>query len=310
MIAYTIRRLLHMIPILLGVAVFVFVLFSTVGEDPVRVALGSHATPEAIADLRAMWGLDKPLYAQFGSFLAQIVTLDFGRSFNTGERLSEMFRDGAAVSLALMVPPYFIGLLVNLCIAVLIAYYRGSWFDRFSTVVFVAAMSVSYLVYVIGLQYLVAYKLGWFPISGWESGWAGIRYLLLPWIIILIVSMGPDIRTFRTVFLDETDADYVRTAFAKGASERAVMFRHVMKNAMIPVLTYTVTGIPFLVLGAFVLERFFSLPGLGDLLITAINTGDYPIIKGLTILIAIAYSGFNLITDLLYAAVDPRVKLS
>ena len=310
MIAYTIRRLAHMIPIVLGVALFVFLLFSTVGEDPVRIALGNHASAQAIAELRAAWGLDQPIYVQFGDFLVQIVTFDFGRSYNTGERLSDMFRDGAGVSLALMAPPYFIGIVINLCIAVMIAYYRGSWIDRCSTVVFVAAMSISYLVYVIGLQYFLAYKLGWFPISGWQSGWSGVQFLLLPWIIILIVSMGPDIRTFRTVFLDETKADYVRTALAKGVSEQSVMFRHVMKNAMIPVLTYTVTGIPFLVLGAFILERFFSLPGLGDLLITAINTGDYPIIKGLTVLIAIAYSGFNLITDLLYAAVDPRVKLS
>lgn len=310
MLAYAIRRLLHMIPIVLGVALLVFLLFSGVGEDPVRIALGNHATPQAIADLRAEWGLDQPLYRQFLAYLWQIATFDFGRSFNSGERLSDLFREGALVSLALTAPPYFFGLAINVAIAVLIAYYRGSWFDRYATALFVAAMSISYLVYIIALQYFLAFQLGLFPISGWEDGPGALRYLLLPWLVILIVSAGPDIRTFRTVFLDETKADYVRTAFAKGAGEPAVIFKHIMKNAMIPILTYSVIGIPFLVLGAFLLERFFSLPGLGDILITAINTGDYPIIKGLTVLIAIAYALFNLITDLLYGLVDPRVQLS
>ena len=170
-------------------------------------------------------------------------------------------------------------------------------------------MSISYLVYIIAFQYLLAFWAGLFPINGWEEGWAGLRYLVLPWIIIMVVSAGPDIRVFRTVFLDETKADYVRTAFAKGASERGVLFGHVLKNAMIPILTHAVIQIPFLILGAFLLERFFSLPGVGDIMITAINTGDFPILKGLTVLIAIAYSLFNLLTDLLYALVDPRVQL-
>jgi peptide/nickel transport system permease protein len=149
-----------------------------------------------------------------------------------------------------------------------------------------------------------------FPINGFESGLAGIPYLVLPWIIIMVVTAGPDIRIYRTVFLDETKADYVRTAFAKGASESAVIFRHILKNALIPIVTHVVIGIPFLILGAFLMERFFSIPGVGDIMITAINSGDFPILKGLTVLIAIAYTLFNLITDLLYAVVDPRVKLS
>ena len=171
-------------------------------------------------------------------------------------------------------------------------------------------MSISYLVYIIAFQYLLAYKVGAFPINGYESGWAGVRYLLLPWIIIMVVTAGPDIRIYRTVFLDETKADYVRTAFAKGASEAAVIFRHILKNALIPILTHIVIGIPFLILGAFLMERFFSIPGVGDIMITAIHNGDFPILKGLTVLIAIAYALFNLITDLLYAVVDPRVQLS
>jgi peptide/nickel transport system permease protein len=308
--AYVARRLLQMIPIILGVAALVFALFTTVGEDPVRVALGQHATPEAIAELRALWGLDQPVWLQFLDFLRQIATFDYGRSFNTGEPLMDMFREGAVVSLSLTVFPYVAGTLTNISLALLIAYYRGSLFDRLSTVIFVGSMSISYLVYIIAFQYLLAYQADLFPINGYESGFGGVEYLLLPWMIIMVVTAGPDIRIYRTVFLDETKADYVRTAFAKGASEATVIFRHILKNALIPILTHVVIGIPFLILGAFLMERFFSIPGVGDIMITAIHNGDFPILKGLTVLIAIAYALFNLLTDLLYAFVDPRVQLS
>ncbi len=310
MIAYVVRRLLYMIPIVFGVALLVFALFSSVGEDPVRNALGPHATAEAIADLERKWGLDKPLPLQFVDFLRQIVTFDFGESYNTGESLSEIFRRGALVSLSLTVPPFLLGIILNISIALLIAYFRGSWLDQASTVLFVGSMSVSYLVYIIAFQYVFAFELDWFPISGYERGVDALPYLVLPWIIIVVVSAGPDIRVLRTVFLDETRADYVRTAFAKGAGEGSVLFRHILKNAMIPVLTHWVTSVPFLILGAFLMERFFSIPGIGDTLINAVNTGDRPILMSLTVLIAIAYSLFNLLTDVLYAYVDPRVKLS
>ncbi|RYZ55293.1 MAG: ABC transporter permease [Proteobacteria bacterium] len=309
MLAYIVRRLLQMIPILLGVSLIVFFLFTKVGEDPVRVALGNHATPEAIANLSAKWGLDKSTPMQYLDFLKQIVTFDFGESYVSGEKLSDTFASGALVSLSLTAPPFFAGLLINVSLAILIAFYRGSWIDRYSTVLFVAGMSISYLVYIMSFQYVFSYLLGWFPINGYESGFSAIPYLILPWIITVVVSAGPEIRLFRTVFLDETRADYVRTATAKGCSPRQIMFKHIMRNALIPILTYTVIEIPTLILGAFLMERFFSIPGTGDILITAINNGDFPVIKGMTILIAIAFTMFNLITDLLYAYVDPRVQL-
>lgn len=309
MLSYIVRRLLQTIPIILGVSLIIFLLFTKVGEDPVRVALGTHATPEAIADLKAKWGLDQPLHIQYLDFLKQIVTFDFGESFVSREKLSDLFAAGAIVSLKLTAVPFFAGIAMNLAIALIIAFYRGSWIDRYSTVVFVAGMSVSYLVYIMAFQYFFAYMLDWFPINGYEPGWASIPYLTLPWIIYIVVTAGPQIRLFRTIFLDETRADYVRTALAKGCSSRQVMFNHIMKNAMIPVLTYTVIEIPSLILGAFLSERFFSIPGTGDTLITAINNGDFPIIKGLSVLIAIGFVLFNLLTDLLYAYVDPRVQL-
>jgi peptide/nickel transport system permease protein len=310
MLAYVARRVLYTLPVLLGVAMLVFMLFHGVGEDPVRVALGQHATATSIAELREKWGLDRPLPLQFLHFLGQIVTFDYGESFTSGEKLSRLFAAGATVSLTLTVPPFVMGFVVNVALGLLVAYYRGSWLDRFSTALFIMAMSISYLVYIIACQYLLAYRLDLFPISGYEPGLSGLVYFLLPWIIIMLVGMGPDVRLYRTLFLDETSADYVRTARAKGLSEPAVLFKHVLKNAMIPIVTYTMVAIPFLILGAFLMERYFSLPGIGDLMITAINNGDFPVLKGLTMVIAIAYSAMVLITDIVYAWVDPRVSLN
>ena len=309
MLAYVLRRVLYLLPVLLGVALLVFLLFHAVGEDPVRVALGQHATASSIAELRAKWGLDRPLPLQFVHFLGQIATFDYGESFTSGEKLSHLFAAGATVSLTLTVPPFVFGFVINVALGLLVAYYRGSWLDRFSTALFIMAMSISYLVYIIACQYLLAYRMGWFPINGYEPGPSGLVYFLLPWIIIMLVSAGPDVRLYRTLFLDETSADYVRTARAKGLSEPAVLFKHVLKNAMIPIVTYTMVAIPFLILGAFLMERYFSLPGIGDLMITAINNGDFPVLKGLTMVIAIAYSAMVLLTDVIYAWVDPRVEL-
>lgn len=309
MLAYVLRRVLYMIPVLVGVAVLVFVLFNTVGEDPVRVALGVHATPQSIAELRHKWGLDQPVYLQMLDFFRQIITFDYGVSFNTNERLSDVFKAGAAVSLWLTVPPFVMGFFINIGLGMLVAYYRGSVLDRFATAILVMTMSISYLVYIIAFQYFLAFRLGIFPINGYEQGLAGIQYVALPWIIMLVVSAGEEVRIYRTMFLDETQSDYVRTARAKGLSEPSVLVRHVLKNAMIPIVTYTMVAIPFLLMGAFLMERFFSLPGVGDMMINAINTGDFPVLKGLTMVLAIAYASMVLLTDLVYAWVDPRVSL-
>ncbi len=305
---YIIRRLLYLIPTVLSVALLVFLLFTVFGDDPVRAALGNYATTEAIADLETKWGLDQPLWQQFFNFLRQIVTFDYGESFVTGDTLSESFSQGALVSLSLTLPPFILGLFINVPLAMGVAYYRETWIDRSATALAVISMSISYLVYILALQYFLAFQLDWFPINGYDA-FEPIRYLALPWLIIMMVSIGPDIRIYRTVFLNEMQANYVRTARAKGLSEKRVLFVHLLKNAMIPILTFTVVAVPFLILGAFVMERFFSIPGLGNLLITAVNNGDQPVLKGLTMYITIAYSLFNLLTDVLIAYVDPRVKL-
>ncbi|MCK9686965.1 ABC transporter permease [Scleromatobacter humisilvae] len=308
--AYVVRRLLQAIPTVLGVALLTFLLFNAFGPDPVRTALGNHATPEAVAALRRQWGLDQPLALQFVDFLRQIVTFDYGKSFVTGEDLGTQLKAGALVSLSVTLPPFIFAAIVDVAIALFIARHRDGVVDRAARVLFVAAMSVSALVYVLALQYLLAFRLGWFPINGYEGGWAAARYLGLPWLIQLLLLMGPDIRLYRTLFLADIDADWVRTARAKGASERRVLLRHVLPNAWIPIITHNVTTIPFLILGSFLMERFFSIPGIGNLTIDALSRGDLPILKAVTVLGALALVVFNLLNDLLVALADPRVRLS
>ncbi|MEZ4741834.1 MAG: ABC transporter permease [Bdellovibrionota bacterium] len=244
MVSYFIRRILHMIPILLGVAFLTFALFAFFGEDPVILALGQHASPEAIAELRHRWGLDQQWYKQFWNFIVQIVTFDYGESYSTGESITEIFKQGALVSLSLTAPPFFVGTLINLAIAMIIAYRRGSFLDRFSTTIFIVLMSFSYLVYIIAFQYFLAFKADWFPVQGYEPGLKAISYLSLPWIIMIIVSMGGDIRFFVLYFL--TRQNLIMYALLGPKVLRKIeSFVHVLKNAMIPVLTNTVVAIPF-----------------------------------------------------------------
>ena len=310
MTGYILRRLLLTIPTVLGVALLTFLLFNAFGPDPVRVALGQHANPAAIANLRRLWGLDQSLTMQFVGFLQQIVTFDYGKSFVTGEDLATQLKAGALVSLSVTAPPFIVGGVVNVALALFIARYREGMTDKISRALFIAGMSISGLVYVMVLQYLLAFKLGWFPISGYANGLEAVAYLGLPWLILLVINMGPDIRLYRTLFLDEANADYVRTARSKGASEGRVLLRHVLPNAWIPIITNNVTSIPFLILGSFLMERYFSIPGIGSLTIDALNRGDLPILKAVTVLGAIALVIFNLLSDLLYAWADPRVRLS
>lgn len=309
MTRFLLRRLAQAVAVMFGVTLLTFMLFHAFAPDPVRAALGQHATPASIAALRAQWGLDRPLPQQFGLFLQQIVRFDFGRSFVNGDDLATLVGRGAWVSLAVTLPPFLAGLVVSVAVALFVAYHRGGWVDRLSRAVFIGGMSISALVYVIVGQYLLAFKLGWFPISGFERGWAGLPYLLLPWLILLAVSIGPDVRLYRAVMLEEVGSDYVRTARSKGAGEVRVLLGHVLPNVAIPILTNTVTSLPFLVLGSLLIERYFTIPGIGDLVVGALANGDFPVLKAVTVLSALALVSCNLLTDLLYAWADPRVRM-
>jgi peptide/nickel transport system permease protein len=245
-------------------------------------------------------GLDQPLAVQLWIFVKQVATFDFGNSWTTGESVASIFATRLPASLTLMLPLLVIETLIALVLAVGLAWVRGSSIDRSTMIVFTGLMSVSILVFIIVGQNVLAYRMGWFPVQGWSDDlWKNITtYAPLPILLGL-----------RSFVLDEVDQDYVRTARAKGLSELRVMFIHVLRNALIPVITFVISHIPTLLLGAFLLERFFGIPGVGREIILAVERSDFPVIKAITIYVAIVTMIFNLIGDVLYRLTDPRVQL-
>ena len=311
MIKYIIRRLLYLIPVLLGVSLIIFVLFNLVAGDPTAVLLGKNATARQMAELREQLGLNKPLFDQYLDVVKSAFTFDFGRSWATKQEITHMIRQGAYPSMCLTIPAFVISTVLSLVIALVVAFYRGKGIDLFIRFLCIAGVSISALAYILFFQYFFAYKLGWFEISGFEYGFPDfVPYIALPAIIWILLSLGPDVRFFRTVILDEIYQDYVRTARAKGLSEISLLLKHVLRNAMIPIITYVVIQIPSLILGALLLENFFSIPGLGGITLNALNSSDFPVIKAMAILSSVLYMLMSLLTDILYTLADPRVKLS
>jgi peptide/nickel transport system permease protein len=310
MLKYVSRRLVYMVPILFGVTLLTFVLFNVVGGDPAAQAAGRHASEEQIQIFRKELGLDRPLPMQYLFFLQQIATLDFGRSWATKQEILTMFSDGVGPSLSLTLPAFLLAQIITIALALLLARYRGTHFDRATKISCLALMSMSSLVYILWGQYVLAFQWGLFPISGWDASLTGRwEYLGLPILIFVLLSLGGNILFYRTVFLDEIYHDYVRTARAKGLGETTILFRHVLRNALIPIITRVVLQMPFLILGSLLLESFFGIPGVGNLVVSAIQNADFPVLKAMTFLTAALYMVFQLISDVLYAVVDPKVQL-
>lgn len=425
MAAFIVRRLLHMIPTLLGVIFITFILFNVVGGSPARMKLGDRASAQSLEDFDEQRGFNKPLFwgrqvktrawpetdlnreagpwaqvpgvvhtrstegsrgyvtlpvvgtwklplafplrpdqryevrcvwrsegasawtsstltlqgqsdiAQelrdlFGSaasvnlaevsvrrvlgqpwdsqlwfYLRNLARLDFGVSSSANEPVFDILKRGIGPTLALTLPILVLETVIGVSLALWCAFHRGRWLDRALVVSSVALMSVNYLVWIVGGQYLLAYRLGWFPVWGFAS-WS---YLLLPVLIGTFSGLGSSVRFYRTVMLDEMYKDYVRTAFAKGVSRSGVLFRHVLPNALIPVLTNVVLSIPFLYTGSLLLESFFGIPGLGYLGVNAINDSDVDVVRAIVVIGSALYLAANLLADLCYAWVDPRVRL-
>jgi peptide/nickel transport system permease protein len=299
-----------MIPILLGVTLITFVLFNVVIDDPALQFAGKNATVERLESIRRELGTDKPLHIQYLNSLKSIVTWDFGRSWQTRQTVTSMISEGMGPSISLMLPGFFATVLLAICLSLGTALFRGKPLDKVATMVALAMMSTSTLVYVLFFQHFFSYKLGWFPITGWDPSWIDRwGYLVLPWIIIVISSIGSNFLIYRTAVLDEFYQDYVRTARAKGVAEKKVLFKHVLKNAMIPIITLVVLQMPFLLTGSLLLEAFFGIPGLGGTLVQAIFNSDFPVIRAMVVVGSILYMGFSLLSDLLYALVNPRIRL-
>jgi len=299
-----------MLPTMLGVVLLVFVLFNWVGGDPAYILAGKMSDAASIENIRRQLGVDQAWYVQLGIFLKQVATFDFGQSWATGEAVSDIIASRLGPSLTVLVPLTILETVLGIALALAVAFVRGSLTDRVVMVACTVGMSISILVYIIVFQYWLAYKAGWFPVQGWgESLLENLRFAALPVLIGLAVSLAPTLRLYRSFVLDEVGQDYVRTARAKGLPERRVMWVHVLRNAAIPIITHVMASLPAMLIGAFLLERFFGIPGIGREVILAVERSDFPVIKAITVYVAVATMVFNLLTDLLYQAVDPRVQL-
>ncbi len=383
MTAYLIRRLIYMVPIVIGVLLATFVLFKLVGGDISQQIAGKNADAETIAEIRHEYGFDKPLFvglkpldgddwqavkdhyvavinadlaaeaeakqrpgmavapfeielkaqnrwlrelfsqrreahqfktalsmvtldSQFVDHFRRAFTFDFGRALDK-EKISEKILLGVGPSLTLTVPMFVGTLTISISMALIVAFLRGTAWDYVIVIVCVAGMSIPYLSFIIFGQYFFAYKMDWFPIF-YAPDRPMFQSIILPALIGIAAGLGSNLRFYRTIMLDEIRSDYVRTAFAKGLTTRKVLFKHVLKNAMIPIVTNVVLSIPYLVLGSLLLERFFGIPGIGYLMIEAINARDFFVLNAMTFIMALLIAFFTLVTDICYAWVDPRVK--
>jgi peptide/nickel transport system permease protein len=335
MFNYLIRRLLYAPLIIAGVMLVTFVIFFVVQkpETMARNILGKRANPQNTYAWLHKRGYDKPLflnvgqkraapdghpYASNGMFdtlffnqLWKLATFDLGVSDVSGRDLREVFREGAIPSLALMLPAYVTGFLMAVGLSLYFVFVRNSALDTTGVFLCVALMSVPPMVYIIFGQAVVALGLNYFPAFGFDMrGWNAARFLMLPVSLVVIMHLGYDTRLYRAIFLEEIGQDYVRTALAKGVSSSRLLLVHVLKNGMIALITLVVAYLPLLILGSLLVENFFGIPGLGNLLVTAIQTSDLAVVRATTFLTSILYIIGLTITDVCYALVDPRIRLS
>ncbi|MBD3754271.1 MAG: ABC transporter permease [Gammaproteobacteria bacterium] len=324
MLAYVIRRLLFAVPILIGVNLITFALFFMVNtpDDMARAQLGAkQTTPEMIAAWKADHGYDKPLFFNteapglskisdtlFVDESLKLFVFDFGQS-DSGRQISADIYERMWPSLQIALPTFLIALVTNIALALLIVLFRGSVLDTVSMMVAVAIMSVSGLFYIIAGQLLFSKIWHWVPISGYESGWDGVKFVILPVLIGVFAGLGSGVRWYRSLFLEEINKDYVRTARAKGLSEIKVLFGHVLQNGLLPILTGVVVVIPTLFMGSLIMESFFGIPGLGSYTIDAINAQDFAIVKAMVFLGSVLYIVGLILTDISYTYFDPRVRL-
>ncbi|WP_293998029.1 ABC transporter permease [Sphaerotilus sp.] len=309
--AYLLRRLWQMVPTLVGVVLLVFFLFKSFGGDPAEILAGLNASTAQVDQIREQLGLNKPVWEQLWIFVQQILRFDWGKSWATNEAVSSLFASRLPATLTVMTPILVLDAVLAIPFALAVAAVRGSLTDRMIMVATTLALSISFLVYVIVGQWLFAFQLGWFPVQGWtRSVWTNLTtYAPLPVLLAVMVGISPQMRLYRSFFLDEIGHDYVRTARAKGLSEPAVLLKHVLRNALIPILTNVSMQLPGIFIGSFLIEVFFSIPGLGREVWMAVNRSDYPVIQAVTVYLAVITMAINLLTDLLYQAVDPRVTL-
>ncbi len=339
--AYILRRIGQMVPTLAGVMLLIFVLFNAVGGDPALVLAGKITNKEQIENIRKQLGVDQPWYVQMGYFSFEVATgftctwrsftekpdaektpakgdakaapqggCQAVRSWATNEEVPKILATRIGPTLTIMIPVLVLETIIAVLLAIGVAYVRGTLTDRMIMMICTVAMSISFLVYIIVAQYYFGFKWGMFPVQGWSDNfWKNVgTYAPLPIMLAIFVGLAPALRLYRSFFLDEINSDYVRTARAKGLSENTVLLKHVMRNALIPIITNVGIAVPSLFVGSFLLESFFSIPGLGREILVAVNRSDFPVIKAATVYLAMITMIINLLVDITYKAVDPRVS--
>jgi peptide/nickel transport system permease protein len=307
-LAYALRRLAYSFLVVMGVLGLLFALFFVYADphDIARRAVGEKAPPEVLENWIVQHGYNRPWPVQLRDHYWKMLTFDFGRSDRDGAPIATRLRDGAGPSLSFTLPAFAFSLLLGIGLSLFVAYLR----DRVGVVLAVLAMSVSMLLYIIGGQFLFGKLLSWFPISGFDPdpGMIG-RFLAMPIAIYTLAGLGGEVRFNRTLFIEETSRDYVRTARAKGCGDSQVMVRHVLRNALIPILTHVVTAVPFLFQGSLLIESFFGIPGLGSLTVDAIYGNDFATLRVMVYIGALLFTVFQIVTDFAYTLADPRVRL-
>jgi peptide/nickel transport system permease protein len=320
MLAYVIRRLGYGVLVVLGVLFFLYLLFFalTDPDDIARKAIGDKAMPSVIEQWKKNHGYDKPKWPSVErptdnllvEHYRRMLTFDFGRSDADNAPIAQRIREGIVPSLSLTVPLFVMGLFLGVLLSLFVAFFRETYIDRVGLLLSVLGMSISALLYIIAGQFLIGKLLRWFPISGFDTSPAVIwRFLAIPVIIGIVSALGSNVRFYRTVFVEEIYKDYVRTARAKGCGEGRIMARHVLGNAMIPILTNVVMAIPFLFTGSLLLEAFFGIPGLGSLTVDAIFNNDFSTLRTMVYIGSLFFILGQVLTDISYTLVDPRIRL-
>jgi peptide/nickel transport system permease protein len=306
------RKAVHGLLLVLGVTYLSFLLMVWFGPDQTYSLIGKNATPEQIEEVRRTLGYDRPFLRRYADYLAELFTLDLGYSNSSGEPVSAMLARSVPVTLALMLPGFVLGNLLGIALGLAAAQRRGQWSDRLIAGLSVTGMSISFLIIIIAFQVLLStpYGLNLFPVRGWQvtdlSSY--LRYVAVPSFALIFVTLGYNTRFYRAVFVEESSRDHIRTARAFGASAAAVMWKHVLRNSMVPVITRIMFSIPLVVVsGSLLIESYFGIPGVGKITFEAITNGDQPVLKAVVGLTAVAFVFIQIITDMLYRLFDPRV---
>lgn len=293
---------------LMGTMFCLFLLFHTIAGDPSYMLAGKGASAADIARIRHQLGLDLPWIQQLLLFFKRMLSFDFGDSWTTGESIHNILATRLPPTLYLLIPLIIIETALALCFSLIVARIQGSLTDRLISSLCTAAMSVSLLVYILIGQYVLAFRLEWFPVQGWHDGFPqNMKYVALPILLGILVGLAPNLRLYRSMLVEAMQYDYVRTARANGLNELQVM-QHVLCNALIPISTHLIQQLPGLLTGAFLLERFFSIPGMGREVLLAVERSDFPVLEAVTFYVALATLASTLLADVVYRKADPRVR--